>query len=371
VRHVDLTRLIVPVAWEKKADRLRAKAKSDHDAGRRPAFNAEWWRDEDIRNALIALSSSKCWYCETLIDGNNPDVDHWRPKASVRGIPAHPGYWWLAYEPSNFRISCKFCNSNSQRGQDGAPRPTKMDHFPLLDEAARVFDSESSCQGEQPLLLDPTQVADCSLLGFTANGLVARHPYAPIVPADSCRPTRTIDILDLNRTGLRERRSQTIGKVARLVELLGSEAVPSFGVELISEMIAQSAAHSQAALAALRAHQHQPRVAAVFGRLLEDQVSYLLLPEVEADVAADTADPLAAESSGAVGATSRVRLLVGVSQFGEETAELYEDGRCRWGARTYQSLDTMTVAITGYNTDPYAFWKEVVDGMLRGLDPDK
>ena len=59
---------------------------------------------------LANLSDDKCWYCESKILRPNSDVDHFRPKAGVtcerQPLAEHDGYYWLAYDWQNFRLSC-------------------------------------------------------------------------------------------------------------------------------------------------------------------------------------------------------------------------------------------------------------------------
>lgn len=356
MRFIDMRQIEVPAAWAAKAAKLTQKLYDDFAAGKRPKFSNEWWRDDGIRSALIALSIDKCWYCETRVDGNNPDVDHWRPKARVRGVSTHQGYWWLAYEPFNLRISCRYCNSSSRR-RHGLPRPTKMDHFRLVDEAARVFHPSASCEQEKPLLLDPTVAADCALLAFTSDGRVAPDPLAPGIATETCRPTHTINLLDLNRAQLRERRAQAVRTVSRLACLLATASGASVAREELAEQLSPHSPYSRAMHAALRAHRHIPSVDATILTFL-----------VEYDAYVSPTDPVATGVASPPERIPRIRRLVAESDYGQETAELYEDGRCRWGARTYGSLQTVTVVITGDNTiDPHAFWKEELDGTLQEL----
>jgi hypothetical protein len=83
---------------------------------------------------LLALTSGKCAYCESVILNTHPgEVEHFRPKGRVRGRDGkvekvtiggaeteHPGYWWLAYAWSNLLPCCIDCNRRRQHGEIAA-----------------------------------------------------------------------------------------------------------------------------------------------------------------------------------------------------------------------------------------------------------
>lgn len=127
--------------------------------------------DERIWGAHKAAFSrsqhGKCGYCETYVAGTQDgDVEHFAPKQGVhdvdaraRGIEAEPGiarlragsrktiprsgtgYWWLAYDWTNFLLACRVCNAKYKGlvfPLDPPPpprwKPTRRDtvHRPLL-----------------------------------------------------------------------------------------------------------------------------------------------------------------------------------------------------------------------------------------------
>jgi hypothetical protein len=103
------------------------------------------WNAADVRRALYAIHGKVCAYCGCHLPRNDRgDVDHYRPK-NLREEPAHGGYWWLAYEFENYRLSCSTCNSSR-----------KSDQFPLRPRARRVaFKDRARLDREARLLLDP------------------------------------------------------------------------------------------------------------------------------------------------------------------------------------------------------------------------
>jgi uncharacterized protein (TIGR02646 family) len=129
-----------------------------------------------LKKDFREISYQKCWYCESLIDVERGEMDHFRPKAGITGVPDHPGYWWLAFEWRNFRFSCSTCNSGNpdpeKRGREDA-KGGKGNHFPLLHGEAQRIKVECTYDRhwrEQPKLLDPTNPNDPGLLTFGLDG---------------------------------------------------------------------------------------------------------------------------------------------------------------------------------------------------------
>ena len=124
----------------------------------------EW---SNFKSILIRTFGNICWYSETDITGSFGDVDHFRPKLSSKdsngNIILEDGYWWLAYNYKNFRLSCEKCNRSF--GEGG-----KVDYFPL-QEGVIPATPESDLE-EGILLLDPLNEDDTRLIDFDDNGNV-------------------------------------------------------------------------------------------------------------------------------------------------------------------------------------------------------
>ncbi len=106
------------------------------------------WNRSDVRGLLYAQQGQVCAYCGSRLPFNDRgDVEHFRPKSSVREAPDHGGYWWLAYDADNYILSCRVCNSNR-----------KSNRFPLRANATRraTFRGVTSVGQEARLLPDPT-----------------------------------------------------------------------------------------------------------------------------------------------------------------------------------------------------------------------
>ncbi len=158
------------------------------------------WRDEALVEWLSSLNHDKCWYTETKFGGDYQEVEHFRPKKATKchdGAihPTHPGYYWLAFELSNYRL----CKSR--------PNRKKSTFFPIIDERFRAAVHTQAWQDETPLFLDPLKESDVLLLSFNDDG--APLAQDGIGEADLNRVNFTIDKYFLNERVLNSRRSDT------------------------------------------------------------------------------------------------------------------------------------------------------------------
>ena len=147
---------------------------------------------------LIEFCGEKCWYCESKTDRAPLDVDHFRPKLGVTvdnvALDGHAGYYWLAYEWSNFRLACQRCNRPENSECDILHG--KANEFPILDETTRCQTSAAPLTAESPRLLDPCVEMDCTLLAHGINGEVG--PSAARGTWEFDRARYTIDRLGFN-----------------------------------------------------------------------------------------------------------------------------------------------------------------------------
>ena len=125
--------------------------------------NGQMWRD--LKPKLRLIAERKCWYCETKADRADNAVDHYRPKSF---------YWWLAFDWTNLRYSCTYCNSR-RRDPDSEQVGGKQDQFPLAEGSVRATTPEQ-VDDEKPLLLDPCEYDDHRLIWFDETGLTQVHP---------------------------------------------------------------------------------------------------------------------------------------------------------------------------------------------------
>lgn len=149
------------------ADALLTKGKHD--------FNTTIYGHSEVRIALNGIYHSKCAFCETDTSAGAPmQVEHYRPKAKVTGVKAHPGYYWLGYEWSNLLLACSSCNNR------------KRNRFPIVGiraeiapltgttlDAARCRVDSAELLEEEPYLINPeVDVDPMRHFRFQADGQI-------------------------------------------------------------------------------------------------------------------------------------------------------------------------------------------------------
>lgn len=190
MRYIDLAKLRMPDGWLKEAQEEADKVTSGAD----PEDGRETWKK--LKSAMSRLSDTKCWYCESPNDRDDNAVDHFRPKKRVSDAARpHGGYRWLAFEPTNFRFACTFCNSR-RIDVDFGTAGGKADRFPLIDEDKRVY-VKGSIASEEPSLLDPCNWEDCELLGCQQEN--GRPCATNDDPGDIDRVNISIEVYHLDR----------------------------------------------------------------------------------------------------------------------------------------------------------------------------
>ncbi|WP_155896732.1 hypothetical protein [Curtobacterium sp. UNCCL17] len=222
MRYIDVSSIRLPEGWDARAsvalgEVAAAYGESGIDAARAVmAQKGPIW--SSVAEALRVVSHSKCWYCESYQSRSDMPVDHFRPKNAVFESQGHPGYWWLAYDWTNYRLSCTFCNSrriDRQRNSSGG----KGTHFPLVEEADRVHAPNGDVEEEAPILLDPAAPGDSGLLYFDSLGKVVPHPRAaPVGSIAEERAASSIQLLHLNHQGITEQRKKLNGELGRALK---------------------------------------------------------------------------------------------------------------------------------------------------------
>lgn len=161
-------------AWEKRAKRRQKtlESKTTHQERSRYLSRASIW--SDFKPILQRYFGSNCWYSDCAMDGDFGDIDHFRPKNRSTDenddeiLP--DGYWWLAYDYMNYRLSCAKCNRSF--GDGG-----KNDRFPLLpgtNPAVKPFANDSN------ILLDPCCADDVNLIDSDETGEIKALSSNPV-----------------------------------------------------------------------------------------------------------------------------------------------------------------------------------------------
>lgn len=157
------------------------------------------WRNDDLIKFLSDISFEKCWYTETKFGGDYQEVEHFRPKKGTKNLDGsghenHTGYYWLAFELSNYRL----CKSR--------PNRKKGTFFPIVNERCRASIASEPWQDEIPFFLDPLKSSDVLLLSFDDTGKPV--PEDLIGDDDLLRVNFTIEKYYLDERVLNTRRQQ-------------------------------------------------------------------------------------------------------------------------------------------------------------------
>lgn len=160
--------------WQDKSEQILEQLKTEADPKMRKVIihrNKKHWRDPELLNFLRQLSDGKCWYTEARFTAEYPHLEHFRPKSCARNEnweKCHDGYWWLAFDIDNYRLSKPI------------PNVCKGTYFPLRENAMAVTTVGISVSRESPLLLDPANEDDVALISFNALGMPEPCKEPPI-----------------------------------------------------------------------------------------------------------------------------------------------------------------------------------------------
>lgn len=215
---VDLDDLALPDGWITKAKAARAEVAAIADVSlRRDKIRSlgAIWRELIVH--LRTLSNSKCWYCECDDVRSDLSVDHFRPKGAVTECVDHSGYWWLAFDQTNFRLCCTWCNSR-RIDRESDTVGGKQTCFPLVMETSRAYTPDDDLLAELPMLLDPTVPSDPPLIWFDEFGRASPRFDASQNAIAFARAEASIDLFHLNSSRVLASRSDLCSAVARHVE---------------------------------------------------------------------------------------------------------------------------------------------------------
>uniref|UniRef100_UPI004048B87D hypothetical protein n=1 Tax=Rheinheimera sp. TaxID=1869214 RepID=UPI004048B87D len=229
MRYVDLQQVEAckPVNWDLNARGWLASISLAVD--KKAAFKALGSVWSPFKDNFINAFGDKCWYSEVPRINTDFDVDHFRPKGAVKKakknyakrivngvLEIHPGYWWLAFEPKNYRYACQYANQPRDNGG-------KHDYFPLTDENMRVWSQSAftAHANETPHLLDPCNQADVQLLSFDKSPGMAHSRYdLTAYPDLYSRVQISARCYNLNHKTVRGHRLKVINDVCDDLKLL-------------------------------------------------------------------------------------------------------------------------------------------------------
>jgi hypothetical protein len=183
--------------WQNEIQNILKDISDAIAADQNPDFPGKWGK---LKQHLIDMFHGKCGYCEALFATTSfGDVEHYRPKGRVSEDKNHKGYYWLAYNPTNYLPACQLCNE-----------PAKRDHFPI--DGIRASSEGDALEAEVPLLLNP--YTDCyeEHLEFLPTSYVSPAGEPPKFPGDVIGKTKkgtyTISTMEIYREPIRQARQQ-------------------------------------------------------------------------------------------------------------------------------------------------------------------
>ncbi len=173
--------------WLKRA---RDRTAGFMKAGRYSESSTIWG---EVKEVYMRLQYAKCVYCERKLEADPPgkaqhDVEHFRPKSSVRAWPVPAslkyldmpftapeqgrqtsGYHLLAYQPLNYATSCKTCNSH-----------IKKNYFPIAGPRDSGGVDPRRLGGEKAYLIYPIGTFDDDSESFDdPESLIEFHGVSP------------------------------------------------------------------------------------------------------------------------------------------------------------------------------------------------
>ena len=155
-------------AWLRKADRALEQLNNATDESTRKKIikdNKGVWKE--LQPWLRGITKGKCWFSEARGACQYWEVEHFRPKGPAKNLDGtlRPnGYWWLAFDWRNLRLS------------GGVTNRKKGYYFPLRVGTHVATPADRNIEDEAPYLLDPTKPEDPLLLTFNNNGDVNPTP---------------------------------------------------------------------------------------------------------------------------------------------------------------------------------------------------
>lgn len=221
--YVERSRIAVPTIFSStrlNAERHRAHeffTKKSPRAQERFDFKRDFW--ERSRPDLHTLFHRKCAYCESRVEIETLQIDHFRPTNNakdLRGATDRDHYWWLAYEWGNLYAACADCQK------------AKATMFPIAKGCARAK-HDGDIRSESALLLDPCNDSPEEHLYFMESGSVTAAARVKENNLGYKRAETTIEIFALNRKDLVVARAKAIRET-----IVGCERITSRGSRLVA-----------------------------------------------------------------------------------------------------------------------------------------
>ena len=187
------------------------------------------WRP--IKDSLTNTLGRKCWYTEVELVGAPLAIDHYRPICD---------YWWLSFDPGNYRLACPWANSPEHNAAHGCAGG-KGDNFPLIAPGVRATNNDE-LRDERPVILDPCEAEDCHLLAFQIDGRPVIHPdfVDDLVAVQRVEASKIL--LNLDHPEFNSKREQLYHEICEDVGLYEALPAPSPNRNVIRQRLASRVA---------------------------------------------------------------------------------------------------------------------------------
>lgn len=247
----------LPAKWSTSSSRRKRAVAAMSSQTDRSAYFRKHRSWNVLKKWLSNKSNRKCWYCECKSPRAPFDVDHFRPKAGITvddsALAGHTGYYWLAYDWKNFRLSCQRCN-RPEHADDGT-LCGKANEFPVRHESKRSKKGADSLSAEEPRFLDPCKKTDCGLLAHPLSGEV--KPSAKPNSWNFIRADYTITRLGFNQWNTPELRRKSWLILDLLIQKVGEDQQVK---NRIKEYLSDDQEYSSYFRAAIGTHRDKPWV---------------------------------------------------------------------------------------------------------------
>ncbi len=212
LKYTDSTDKHEYVEWEKIRDKHINNLKTLNPKERKK-YMAKYPDWNILQKVMIEEFGYKCWYSEAPIGNGDFEIDHFRPKNRARQgdedntVNKENGYWWLAYNLDNFRLSGALANKRRRdRLKTNSEIEGKGDLFPLDLINGKVASDEASVFNEIPLLIDPIDASDVGLLTFDEDGKIIPNPISDDFEKNKAEITIKLYHLDLSQLDVARRK---------------------------------------------------------------------------------------------------------------------------------------------------------------------
>ena len=215
-KNINLIPKKVLDAAEKAQAQLEALPE-DHRAAFIEGHGRVW---SAFKEYLTQMSGGKCWYSESKEVQSFLEVDHFRPKRKAKRSDTEidPGYDWLAFEWTNFRLAAARSNKLSTNESTGEVEGKGI-WFPLMEDSPKATWNNRCEEMEVVVLIDPTIQKDVDLIDIDANGRVIASRLC-IGSQNRKRVSKSIEIYGLNLPKLVEARKSIMRDIQSHLEYI-------------------------------------------------------------------------------------------------------------------------------------------------------